>query len=77
MGIFRPCSSGHLLAADVSKSELQLRDVISLLRNSEKDWKGQLKALRSAEALIRAAPDELDLYGGVLLQLSGDIYYVG
>lgn len=50
--------------ADVEKAGLQLRDLVSMLRNGEKDWKGQLKALRCAEALVRAAPDELEQYGG-------------
>ncbi|KAL4535752.1 hypothetical protein Ndes2437A_g06448 [Nannochloris sp. 'desiccata'] len=47
---------------DVSKTNLQLRDIISLIQKSESDWKGHLRALRSAEALIRAAPDELTHY---------------
>ena len=47
---------------DVAKTNLQLRDLISLIQKSESDWKGHLRALRSAESLIRAAPDELVHY---------------
>jgi telomere length regulation protein len=47
---------------DVAKTNLQLRDIISLIQKSETDWKGHVRALRSAEALIRAAPDELTHY---------------
>lgn len=47
---------------DVSKTNLQLRDIISLIQKSESDWKGHLRALRSVEALIHAAPDELSHY---------------
>ncbi len=47
---------------DVEKTNLQLRDIISLIQKSESDWKGHLRALRSVEALIRAAPDELAHY---------------
>jgi Telomere length regulation protein len=47
---------------DVAKTNLQLRDIISLIQKSDSDWKGHLRALRSAETLIRAAPDELAHY---------------
>lgn len=35
-----------------------------LLGKAEADWKGQLRALRHAEYLVRAAPDELEQYAG-------------
>lgn len=35
-----------------------------LLSKAEEDWRGQLRALRHAEWLIRAAPDELPQYAG-------------
>jgi hypothetical protein len=35
-----------------------------LLSKAEEDWRGQLRALRHAEYLIRAAPDELEQYAG-------------
>lgn len=35
-----------------------------LLSKAEEDWRGQLRALRHAEYLIRAAPDELPQYAG-------------
>lgn len=35
-----------------------------LLSKAEEDWRGQLRALRHAEYLIRAAPDELPAYAG-------------
>ena len=37
-----------------------------LLSKAEEDWRGQLRALRQAERLIRAAPDELELYAGAM-----------
>ena len=44
---------------------LQLRDLPKmLLSKAEEDWRGQLRALRHAEYLIRAAPDELEQYAG-------------
>lgn len=46
--------------ADPTKSDMQLRDIISSLQKAENDWKAQLKALRTAETLIRAHPDELE-----------------
>ncbi len=52
---------------DLEKCELQLRDVAAALRRGEgDDWKGQARALRHAEALVRAAPDELPLYAAGL-----------
>ena len=43
----------------------QLRDLPKmLLSKAEEDWQGQLRALRHAEYLIRAAPDELPQYAG-------------
>ncbi len=43
----------------------QLRDLPKmLLSGAEQDWRGQLRALRHAEYLIRAAPDELEQYAG-------------
>ena len=47
---------------DVAKSNLQLRDVITMIQKSDSDWKAHLQALTSAESLIRAAPDELVHY---------------
>ncbi|PSC76828.1 telomere length regulation TEL2-like protein [Micractinium conductrix] len=48
---------------DPAKSKLQLRDLPKmLLSKAEEDWRGQLRALRHAEYLIRAAPDELPQY---------------
>ena len=44
------------------RTTLQLRDLITMLHKGDSDWKGHLKALRSAETLIRAAPDELVHY---------------
>ena len=35
---------------------------------AEKDWQGQLRALRAVEPLVRAAPDELEHYAGGLGQ---------
>lgn len=46
-------------------SSRQLRDLPKLLLSgAEADWRGQLRALRHAEHLIRAAPDELSQYAG-------------
>lgn len=45
-----------------TSTTLQLRDLITMLQKGDSDWKGHLKALRSAETLIRAAPDELTHY---------------
>lgn len=46
---------------------LQLRDLPKmLLSKAEEDWRGQLRALRHAEYLIRAAPDELEQYAGAV-----------
>ncbi|KAL4458913.1 hypothetical protein ABPG75_013778 [Micractinium tetrahymenae] len=48
---------------DPARSKLQLRDLPKLLLSgAEQDWRGQLRALRHAEYLIRAAPDELAQY---------------
>lgn len=48
--------------ADVEKTNLQLRDIVAKLQKADTDWQGQLQALRSAETLVRAAPDELSHY---------------
>eukprot|EP00887_Chlorella_sp_A99_P006750 scaffold3.g6750.t1 len=51
--------------SDPSKGNLQLRDLSRmLLSQAEKDWRGQLRALRALEPLVRAAPDELEHYAG-------------
>jgi hypothetical protein len=47
---------------DPERTNLQLRDLIHMLQRADSDWKGQLQAIRSAEVLIRAAPDELPLH---------------
>lgn len=48
------------------KLNLQLKDLLRMLQDVEKNPKDQIKALRSAETLIRAEPDELPLYMGPL-----------
>lgn len=47
---------------DPERANLRLDEVLSMLRNTEQDWKGQIRALRCSEMIIRAAPDELRLY---------------
>lgn len=60
----------HVFPADVAKCQLQLRDVAAALRAAPdagaEAWRAQLAAVRAAEALIRAAPDELSLYAAPL-----------
>lgn len=53
----------------------QLRDLPKmLLSKAEEDWRGQLRALRHAEWLIRASPDELPQYAGAAAWLVGHTY---
>ena len=62
-----PHPSPPRVRADPLRSQLQLRDLSKMLLASaekEQDWRGQLRALREAEVLIRAAPDELEHYSG-------------
>ena len=53
----------------VQQSTLQLRDLIANLQKSESDWKAHLLALRSAETLIQAHPDELAHYAPQLARV--------
>jgi hypothetical protein len=73
-----PCT--HILTVPSCRPR-QLRDLPKmLLSKAEEDWRGQLRALRHAEYLIRAAPDELAAYAGVArggVRLSGLASSVG
>ncbi|KDD72259.1 hypothetical protein H632_c3617p0, partial [Helicosporidium sp. ATCC 50920] len=52
--------------SDSERSKLQLRDLITLLGKGEEDWRGQLRALQCAEALVSSRPDELFAYAAPL-----------
>lgn len=51
---------------DHADASLQLQEIVKMLRESEKDWKSQLKALRNLEMLVRADPVELPIYAEAL-----------
>jgi hypothetical protein len=48
-------------ASDEDAKNLQLRDVIKMLRGGENEWRSQLRALKLVGRLVEARPDELSL----------------
>jgi hypothetical protein len=66
---FGPEENLEALDSGDPERHLRLQEIVKILGQSEdKNWKDQLEALSMSEGIIKASPDELDLYAESLVK---------